>query len=194
MKITTVRTRSVLALLAGLAVLGVGPAVAAGTTPSNDHPTGSQISHSKRLAQIRTATALFHNIAAAEDAGYVQFKDKDGVSCIDMPGMGGMGVHFVNPKLIADPAIDPARPEALVFAPDRDGTLRLAALEYLVDKKAWDAKHAYGPQLFRHHPFDITTAPNRYNLPTFYSQHVWAWKANPSGPLNMWNPKVKCPV
>ena len=28
--------------------------------------------------------------------------------------------------------------------------------------------------------------------PTFYSQHVWAWKRNPAGPLAMWNPNVHC--
>jgi hypothetical protein len=46
--------------------------------------------------------------------------------------------------------------------------------------------------LFRNHPFDVTKAPNRYGLDTFYSQHVWVWKKNPMGTLTMWNPKVNC--
>ena len=86
------------------------------------------------LQPIRVATAKYHNIATALANGYVPFVDINGVSCIAEPGMGGMGVHFVNPALIQDPAIDPRQPEALVYAPERDGTLRLAALEYLVDK------------------------------------------------------------
>lgn len=150
------------------------------------------------LKRIRKATDRFHNIATAESAGYVQLKDVNRISCITEPGMGAMGVHYVNPELITNPAIDATMPEALVFAPDRDGTLRLAALEYLVDAKTWNAANAvtkHGtnrPVLFRGHPFNVTSAPNRYGLATFYSQHVWAWKANPAGRLSMWNPAVHC--
>ena len=87
--------------------------------------------------------------------------------------MGAMGVHYVNPKLIGNPAIDPTAPEALVYAPDRDGTLHLAALEYLVDKAAWKRTHRSAPELFHGMPFAVTAAPNRYGLPTFYAQHLW---------------------
>jgi hypothetical protein len=79
-----------------------------------------------------------------------------------------------------------------VYAPDRDGTLRLAALEYLVDKLAWTSTHSAPPTLFPGNPFDETDAPNRYGLADFYSQHVWAWKRNPAGSLAMWNPNVHC--
>jgi hypothetical protein len=75
---------------------------------------------------------------------------------------------------------------------DRDGTLRLAALEYLVDRSTWDAHHSQRPQLFRGHRFDLTEVPNHYDLAPFYSQHVWAWKRNPDGLLSMWNPAVHC--
>ena len=144
------------------------------------------------LQPIRNATAKFHNIATAEAAGYGPFTDIHGLSCIAEPGMGAMGVHYVNSKLIGNPAIDPTAPEALVYAPDRDGTLRLAALEYLVDKSTWDRTHREPPELFRGQPFATTKAPNRYGLPTFYSQHLWLWKANAAGPLAMWNPAVHC--
>jgi hypothetical protein len=42
------------------------------------------------------------------------------------------------------------------------------------------------------HPFDLTKAPNRFALDTFYSQHVWACKANRAGLLSMWNPDLHC--
>jgi hypothetical protein len=191
------KIRRAFATLGGLAVLGAAPAAVAMPT---HRPPNQQV---KLVHEIRNATAKFHDIATAEAAGYVPFQDVNGVSCIaddgDMSGMGGMGksmggmgVHYVNPKLIADPAIDPTAPEALVYAPDRDGTLRLAAVEYLVDKAAWDAKHRSAPALVRGHKFAVTTAPNRYGLNTFYSQHVWAWKPNRSGQLAMWNPAVHC--
>ena len=143
---------------------------------------------------MRTATTRFHNIATAEDAGYGLLHDTAGISCIDMPGEGGMGVHFVDGDLVGDPTLNIRHPEALVYAPDRDDTLRLAALEFIVDKAAWDAHHTARPQLFRNAPFDLTTAPNRYGLAPFYSQHVWLYQPNPAGTLAMWNPKVHCPA
>ena len=58
------------------------------------------------------------------------FTDVNGVWCIAEPGMGAEACITFNPKLISDPRIDATAPEALVYAPDRDGTLHLAALEY----------------------------------------------------------------
>jgi hypothetical protein len=140
---------------------------------------------------LRSATAKYHSIATAEQNGYALLTDAQGIACIDMPGMGGMGVHWANTALVGDPAIVPSRPEALVYAPDRDGTLRLAAVEYVVIKAAWDATHTSPPRVFGH-TFDLTNEPNRFGLPTFYSLHVWVWKHNPAGTFAMWNPRVSC--
>jgi hypothetical protein len=165
-------------------------------TAQTSHPGPPSTRH--QVQQMRTATARFHNIATAESAGYVQLKDLNGISCIEMPPMAGMkaaamGVHYVNPTLIANPAIDPTAPEALVYAPERDGTLHLAALEFIVDKATWDGAHpSRGPKLFAGKKFDVTPSPNRYGLATFYSQHVWVWKSNPAGLLAMYNPDVHC--
>jgi hypothetical protein len=172
-----------LATLAAAGLLAAGTAAAAATNGRD-----------RKVAQMREATDQFHSIKAAEAAGYVPFQDINGISCIDEPGMGGMGVHYVNPQLINNPSIDARRPEALVYAPGADGKLHLAALEYLVVKAAWDAKHASSPQLFASQHFDETAAPNRFGLPDFYSQHVWVWKNNPAGLLAMWNPNVHCPA
>jgi hypothetical protein len=188
--------------VAAVAALGVGllpggsPAVAAtgptATASGHHHPSGGGPT-AAQIAEMRAATAAFRNLANAEDAGYGLLHDTAGITCIDMPGQGGMGVHWVKGALVGDPALDLRHPEALVYAPDRDGTLRLAALEFIVDKAAWDANHARRPQLFRGAPFDLTTAPNRFGLDPFYSQHVWIWKPNPAGIVAMWNPRVTCP-
>lgn len=184
------RIARTLAALAGLAALAAAPTATAVQT-SDAHSPGAGRAH--LVTVIRHATAKFHNIATAEAAGYVPFTDVNGISCIAMKGVGGMGVHLVQPKFIAHPGIHKRRPEALVYAPERDGTLRLAALEYLVVKSAWDANHSGRPELFQGHPFDFTKAPNRFGLPAFYSQHVWAWKHNRAGLLRMFNPAVHCP-
>ncbi|HEY3086892.1 MAG TPA: hypothetical protein VGJ59_02380 [Jatrophihabitantaceae bacterium] len=116
-------------------------------------------------------TNKYHSIAVAEQNKYGLLTDVDGIACIDMPGMGGMGVHWANSALVNDPAILPDQPEAMVYALDRHGTLRLAAVEYVVVKAAWDATHNAPPMLFGH-TFNLTDAPNRFGLPAFYSLHV----------------------
>jgi hypothetical protein len=142
-------------------------------------------------ADARAATAGFHDLATANLAGYALFTDAKGVACIDQAGMGGMGIHYVDKARVGVPTETPTQPEGLVYAPGRDGTLHLAALEYVVVKKDWDGFHTRPPRLFGHE-FDLSRAPNRYGLPAFYSLHVWLWKHNPAGTFSMFNPRVSC--
>ena len=143
------------------------------------------------LGQVRNATAGYHNVDVAQRAGYGRFVDVDGVACIDLPGMGAMGVHYVNPSLVGDGKVDALTPEAVVYEPDGAGRLHLVAVEYVVIQQAWDAHHRLPPALFGHR-FDFTASPNRYGLPPFYSLHAWVWKNNPAGTYAMWNPRVDC--
>lgn len=154
------------------------------------------------VAGARAATAAFHDLDAADAAGYVaRVADLAGITCIesDDPEAGGMGVHYLNPSLVpelfdatAAAAIEASTPELLVYAPGPNGQLRLVALEYLTPKAAWDASHAAPPALFGQ-PFDETAAGNRYGLPDFYSLHAWIWNPNPTDLFAPYNPKVTCP-
>jgi hypothetical protein len=144
-------------------------------------------------ADAARATAKFHDLAVAKRAGYGLLQDKQGIACIamdDMPGMGAMGVHYVKKSLIGDDTVRVATPEAVVYAPE-GGKLRLAAVEYVVLKSVWDAKHATRPSLFGH-AFNVTPDGNRFGLPAFYSLHAWIWKHNRAGAFAMWNPQVSC--
>jgi hypothetical protein len=143
------------------------------------------------LREARTATRHFRDLRAAKAAGYGPLVDAKGIACIDMPGMGAMGIHYVNSMLVGDAEVNPTTPEALVYEPRRHGRLRLVALEYVVFQSAWDAVHSTPPSLFGHR-FDFTPSPNRYGLPAFYSLHAWIWKHNPAGTFAMWNPRVHC--
>lgn len=90
---------------------------------------------------------------------------------------------MVNPGLL-DSAIVPRTPEALVYEP-RGGTLRLVALEYVVDRKAWhDAGNTGPPKLFGRR-FSLTTK-NPFGVKPFYALHAWVWRQNPSGWLQPW--------
>ena len=142
------------------------------------------------------ATARFHDLAAAQDAGWdVLVKDTAGLTCIeDPPAGGGMGVHWANGSLLFDANLDPATPEALVYAPNAAGSPKLAALEYIVLAPAWTAAgHAANdpPTLFGR-SFDLTPDGNRFGLPAFWSLHVWIWQPNAAGMFKPWNPGVHC--
>jgi hypothetical protein len=94
--------------------------------------------------------------------------------------------------LVGDTELDPANPEALVYAPNAAGQLKLAALEYIVFKAAWeDAGNTSPPTMFGEE-FNLTPSPNRFGLPAFYSLHAWVWEPNSSGLLQPWNPRVHC--
>jgi hypothetical protein len=143
------------------------------------------------LANLRVATAKYHSLDKAIHNGYGLLTDTAGISCIAEPGMGAMGVHYVNGGLVADGAIVASKPEAMVYRRGVHGLLRLSAVEYVVTKAAWDANHSAPPRLFGHQ-FNFSKAPNRFGLPPFYSLHVWVWKHNPAGMFEMWNPTVHC--
>lgn len=148
------------------------------------------------LDDAAAATAKFHDLSVVKAAGYGLLKDKAGLACIadtSMAGMqmGAMGYHYANPKLVGDGALDADSPEAVVYD-KRSGSLKLAALEYVVLQSAWAKTHTAAPSLFGHR-FMLTTAPNRFGLPAFWSLHVWIYKHNPAGTFAMWNPTVHCP-
>jgi len=151
------------------------------------------------LSAARDATAGFHDLGAANAAGYsVRVADLAGITCIASAD-GGMGVHYLNPALapeLFDPSVVPTinaeTPELLVYRPGSNGKLNLVALEYLTIKSSWDASHAAPPSLFGHR-FDSTPAGNRYGLPAFYSLHAWIWAHNPTDIFAPYNPKVTCP-
>ncbi len=183
-------------LAAAQAAPSVGPtAPALGPAPTHLHGHGSAhltVREQLGVAVVRASTAAYHNLGIAQARGYAILADTAGKTCIDEPGVGGMGVHYVNGDLVGDPAIRASQPEAVVYAPAANGRLELAAVEYVVIKSAWDATHSSAPSLFGHE-FMVTDAPNRYGLPAFYSLHVWAWDHNPMGTFEMWNPDVVCP-
>ena len=144
------------------------------------------------VSAARAATAAFHDISVAKAAGWsLELHDLAGIACIDNRA-GGMGVHYVNGPLVGDGAIDATTPEAVIYQPTADGSMRLVAVEYVVLRADWDAAHASPPALFGR-TFELVPAGNRYGLPDFYELHAWIWKHNPAGMFEDWNPTVSCP-
>jgi hypothetical protein len=145
------------------------------------------------LSTARAATARFHRLAEAKEAGYtVLVRDLAGITCIANPGVGVMGIHYVNGSALGDALLDPAKPEALVYQPLPNGKLRLVALEYIVFEGAWlKAGNTAAPRLFDQ-PLKLIPMGNRYGLPPFYEIHAWIWQHNPAGIFKDWNPNGTC--
>jgi hypothetical protein len=180
------RIRHLLALVVPAIALSSGAAVADAHHSHHSH-------HSKHaLRDARKATKQFRRLAVAQAAGYGLLTDAAGIACIDNPGVGGMGVHYVQGDLVGDDKVVARKPEALVYEPRPDGRMRLVALEYVVFQAAWDAHHRKPPKLFGEE-FELVGADNRYGLPPFYELHAWVWKHNPRGLFDDWNPRVTCP-
>jgi hypothetical protein len=180
--------RGVLRAAAGIAAVSAVLLAGVGTAGAGSHTRSPS-----DLAEVRAATAKFTDVATAQAAGYGQLVDAAGIACIDNSA-GGMGIHYVNLDLVLNPTLDPARPEVLVYEPDKHGNLRLVAVEYVVFESDWQGNHPslFGEQFHRMPGAGESEPQNRYGLPAFYELHVWAWKHNPSGMFGDWNPKVSC--
>jgi hypothetical protein len=182
-------------LVIGLAVALVGTTIpvaivsAQGGGTGHAHHTSAAVpaeQPDESLEQVRDATRRFRDVGRAIDDGYVQF-----FGCVHEPLAGSMGIHFVNGALATDAVIDAATPEALIYEVKPNGQLALVGAEYVVFQAAWDAANPEPPSLFGQ-PFTLVPKPNRYGLEPFYELHTWAWKSNPAGAFNDWNPQVIC--
>lgn len=148
---------------------------------------GAATEMNRQLAAVRSATARFHDVDVALAEGYVSTHE-----CASVPGVGAMGVHYVNPPLMGDASFDPLRPEVLVYEPRKDGGMRLVAVEYLIFRAPWEAAgNTTDPHLLDV-PFVRSFGPAAHGLPDHYELHVWVWRHNPAGMFAQWNPKVSC--
>lgn len=155
---------------------------------------GTQHEH-RDLAALRQATARYHDVDAAIAAGYeLGYRRNDNgaqiiTGCVSHPSLGAMGYHYFNKALVDDLGVDPMQPEALVYAPGPNGTLQLAAVEWVVPGPIWT------------NPVGATSPPTVFGMPMrilvapvgFYTHHAWIWRHNPSGMMADWNPNVACP-
>jgi hypothetical protein len=131
------------------------------------------------IPAVRAATNKYKDLDAAIADGYGVF-----YRCTEQPGVGTMGQHFLNGALLDDPAVDPLRPEVLVYEPTRRGGWKLVAVEYVTFQKGLSVLGQ-----------SMNTVPvgNRYGVPVeFYAKHAWIWHGNPKGIFEDWNPTITC--
>jgi hypothetical protein len=166
------------------AVVGCDAAPTVPVLPVHDHPEFAVNAQAvpalpqlgTLLQQVRSATARYNSTTQATRAGY------ESSPCVAVPGLGGMGFHWLNESLV-DPVFDPLQPEAILYEEAENGQMRPVAVEYIVIDAGQDAP------TFAGHPFDVGGTP----VPVpHWSLHVWLHKENPNGMFTPFNPNVSC--
>jgi hypothetical protein len=166
---------------AALALVGVLVALAAIVTAAASPPN--------KVQAVKAATARYHSFVQAQAAGYTIA----GEPCVAAPGLGAMGIHAVNPALIMDPAINPTRPEIILYLPKANGRLQLIGVEYFkIDADQDLATDGDRPSLFGQ-PFDGPMPGHNPTMPIHYDLHLWLWADNPAGFFAPFNPNLSCP-
>ncbi len=170
-----------------LAAAGVASAALAASDAKDKAPASAHAAMHHDMAMVgaenplakhvREANARFKDVKIAGAEGYSPIPCTSGIDG------GAMGVHYVNAKFLQDETPDVKRPQAVMYEPQPDGSMKLIAVEYISFK---------GPAQLEGHLFSFQGAPNRYGLNPFYELHVWAWKPNPKGAFTDMNPNVTC--
>ena len=184
-----------------LALTSLGPVTAAAqdvhshlpAAQSQEQTPDQKAKASALLKIVRDATERFQTVAAAESEGYeLQF------GCVSGDSAGAMGLHYANGELIKQASLDAKRgyvdathPQIVIFEPTASGTPRLIGADYIIIAADWNKYNKAPPEL-KGQLFHLFDAPNRFELPAFYTLHVWAWKRNPNGAFVNWHPNVNC--
>lgn len=135
---------------------------------------------------VREGTKQYINVNNATAAGYGPF-----LGCVAGTDHGAMGVHYVNGTLLGNLTLDPAQPQALIYEPS-NGKMKLVGVEFILDAASWLAANNNTPPVLNGQVFNFVGAPNRFNIPSFFELHVWAWRDNPQGAYVDWNNHVTC--
>ena len=141
---------------------------------------------SAKLVQVvRAATHKFIDVNNAGPDYTAAF------GCVSGPGLGAMGIHYINGDLVGDGEIDAEHPEALVLRTcwrcPAVGRGRVhCGCSHVVDKSQGRASNARRPSL------SVRKQSKPVRHPSLLELHVWASRDNPGGAFVDWNNKVSC--
>ncbi len=136
------------------------------------------------LETVRAAMTKYQDPVVAVRDGYFST-----LGCVQYP-TGGMGIHFLNLKLVG-PVPDPMKPPILLYEPGADGQLVLVGIEYFIPLATGIQER---PSLFGQ-PFHGPMEGHEPLQPAglhHYDLHVWLFKTNPAGLFEDVNPAVTC--
>jgi hypothetical protein len=152
----------------------------------NDPPTEPADRVEELVASVRNATAAYQQIDVAVADGFAEASP-----CVASPD-GAMGFHYLRPDLV-DAVVEATQPELLLFEPTAGGGKQLVGVEYMVMAPDWDASNGSAPELLGHAFADHRAEEARHGIPfPHYDLHLWAWRPNPDGTFEPFNPNVSC--
>jgi hypothetical protein len=131
---------------------------------------------SRDLDQAKAATRQFRDLRVAKAAGYGLLVDANGIACIAMPGMGAMGIHYVNSTLVGDAEVNPTTPEALVYERAATGGSSSSRSSTSCSSR----------------PGTPRTRRRRRSSGTRSTSRRARTATVPAGTFAMWNPRVHC--
>lgn len=199
--------RSNFVLAIGAAVAAMGLATIAAPTVATAHDVAADIE------KVRAATAKYNDINVALAEGYVPAPPGDCITAAKEglpPQWGGMGIHYINPKLLkikgAQPKVtgesthtDFMNPGILLYEPMADGSMKLVGVENLVFLHAWQQAGNQAAPTFAGRSYDVmadnagTEHDEAHNFEPHMDQHIYfAKSANPRDQLNPFHPSVTC--
>lgn len=189
----------------GLTVMGLMMLVLPGAAAA--HGVAAEIE------KVRIASQRFADVKVALAEGYVPAPPGECISASHEglpPEWGGMGIHYVNPKMLKMKArgarvdggsihTDFMNPAILLYEPQADGSLVLVGIENLVFLNAWHAAGNSAPPKFAGRTWDTMAdnsgTPNdeAHGFEPHHDQHVYFKKmASPADQLNPFSPNVTC--
>jgi hypothetical protein len=166
------KERTLRKALVAVVVMILGVLTVAGVAwAANDKSKADAHPRQDVLADTRRATNKYHDIDAALAAGY-----DDLHLCISQ-----MGQHYTKDggnEEFLDGILDPEKPEALVYADDGEGGLKLVAVEWVSTTPG----SVVGQDLHLNAELGV------------YVLHAWIWQGNPEGVFADMNPNIgNCP-
>ena len=204
----------IIAVMAGLITSGASQtAVFAGDSffsPNNEFvfaASAGDADVNKQLAQVRRATARYHDVSAAIEDGFAVFGSG---ACVE-DANGTEGIAYVNIPRVLQQGVIAEEPELLFYIPSGDDNLRLVAVGYF-NRALYRDTRGIIPGIFPSRlnplpafyqevsgPFTLFNQPPDGPLQVvpgvtvwFYGLHVWVWSPNPSGMYATRNPRLNC--
>lgn len=165
----------------------------------------------RQLAQVRRATAKYHDVNVAIEEGFVVLGNG---GCVGDEN-GATGIHYVNIPRVLQQGVIAEEPETLTYIPIGNGNLRLVAVEYFnralyIDTRppttpgyrsgTFPSRLEPLPPYFQEvsGPFTLFNQPPDGPFivtgltPWGYGLHAWIWSPNPNGMFANLNPRLNC--
>jgi len=151
----------------------------------------------QELEAVRTSLVKYLDLAQSETDFYMA------IGCIYYGDLeGGIPQKFdpnkpgemtqINYTNLMDDALDPEKPEGLIYEQTADGRFKLAAAVYMLQAGPDTKRPKLFGQEFEGPVVAEKATPLQKITLTVYDLHVWLWRENPDGLFTRTNPDLPC--